>query len=250
MCPLAALESAILNGFNFSGRASREEFWWFTSAVWAFYLLAIIFDVSYLIVYFTQLGEAGTIALFAGLSQGAPLPQELTLAYFWTPLVFVITFIPSQAVAARRLHDAGYSARYLALLWAPLCLMPIAILGNLRGYFFSDQAAVNAEQASNLPGFLSVVCLAAMLVLLLRPSDPNRNGWGNPPRSAMTPRGALGSPLHTPRTKSQTETADRIIFEGYATLARTGPQDLQAQKRAEIRALYRERVLGGLRAEN
>ncbi|WP_047395995.1 DUF805 domain-containing protein [Chitinibacter sp. ZOR0017] len=81
---------AVQRGFqqltNFSGRATRAEFWW-----WALFQL-----MAYLAITLT-LGHqlAGTLLLLA-------------LA------------VPSLAVGVRRLHDIGRSGR-----WVVLCLLPV-----------------------------------------------------------------------------------------------------------------------------
>lgn len=78
---------------EFSGRASRSEFWWFT--------------------LFSALVSAGLSAIFGGLS----------VAWFFAVIV------PSLAVGVRRLRDAGLSWAWLFFLLLPFVgLIVLAVL--------------------------------------------------------------------------------------------------------------------------
>lgn len=97
MQPSEAVVHALRHYADFSGRASRAEYWWFTLAL--------------------------TVAL-AALSQPAAWPAAT---------LFVVALVPWLAVGARRLRDAGQSPWWLAILPAPvgglvivgfLCAMP------------------------------------------------------------------------------------------------------------------------------
>ena len=78
--------------FVFSGRASRSEFWWYQ----LFYLVVVGFPVSYI----------------------SPILDNV-----WT----LANFIPSIAVACRRLHDTDRSGwwQVLPAVCLPLVLIPI-----------------------------------------------------------------------------------------------------------------------------
>lgn len=88
-----AIQTVFRKYAEFSGRASRSEFWWFT-----------LFSA---LVYF------GTGALFSGLS----------VAWFFAAIV------PSLAVGVRRLRDAGLSWAWLFFLLLPFVgLIVLAVL--------------------------------------------------------------------------------------------------------------------------
>lgn len=80
---------------TFSGRASRSEYWYFV----LFYFL-LSFGANFLLVGFTFNGP-GAIELFASL----------------IPLAF---FLPSLAVAVRRLHDIDRTGWWLLIAFIPL----------------------------------------------------------------------------------------------------------------------------------
>ena len=78
MNPLESISSVFRNYVNFSGRAQRSEFWWFT--------------------------------LFSFVSQAI-----LNLVPFVGWIYGLVLLLPSLAVTARRLHDTGRSARWLLI---------------------------------------------------------------------------------------------------------------------------------------
>ena len=100
--------------FDFQGRSGRMEFWGFNLVVWpAFWLLVI----AYLAYY---LGDIYTAAM-----NGETFPEFIISG----PLLFIglilhlvssILYIPSLAVATRRLHDTNRG-----IWWLLLTLLPI-----------------------------------------------------------------------------------------------------------------------------
>lgn len=87
---------------NFSGRASRPEFWWWVLAV-------------FLLTALTQLIDAFLMAPMLGFDVGSETAgQPLSM------LVSIILFLPGLAVAARRLHDIGRSGWWLFLYLIPI----------------------------------------------------------------------------------------------------------------------------------
>ncbi|MBV6656500.1 MAG: DUF805 domain-containing protein [Devosiaceae bacterium] len=80
---------------QFSGRARRAEYWWWT--------------------LFVVLGSIG-LSIIDGLIFGFD-PTDLAIL---SPLFSLATFIPSLAVAFRRIHDTGKTAWWLLLMFIPL----------------------------------------------------------------------------------------------------------------------------------
>ena len=94
-----AVKQGFKKSFDFSGRATRAEYWWW-----------ILFN--YILIMF-----AGALGLL--LSQ-----IDESIAVIPTLIFILVNFIPSLAVTIRRLHDAGHSG------WA-LLLNLIPYLGGL-----------------------------------------------------------------------------------------------------------------------
>ena len=116
--------------FTFYGRSGRAEYWWFTLMQLGFSLITTIIDDL------LDLGKAG-----------APISSNMLLA--------LALFIPSLAVAVRRLHDMNrsgwailtYAGMYLAVTIGGLImsmifggfglvLMVLGIIGVTGGYIF------------------------------------------------------------------------------------------------------------------
>lgn len=115
-----AVTSVYTNYFNFQGRASRAEYWWFF--LFAF-LVGIVGNVL--------------IAVLGDTVGG--------LLY----LVFILgSLIPSIAVAVRRLHDTGKSG-----WWILIGLIPIVgFIVLLIFYLGKGEAGSNAYGANPLGG--------------------------------------------------------------------------------------------------
>lgn len=98
-----AIRRAFTNYCNFSGRASRSEYWWF-------YLFNII--ISYV------LAIPGGVFNFAAILNG----QEPTFNFFsiMTYVWGLFTFLPSFGLFFRRLHDTGRSGWWWLLGFIPL----------------------------------------------------------------------------------------------------------------------------------
>ncbi|EFR5459345.1 DUF805 domain-containing protein [Escherichia coli] len=93
--PLAWYKDVLFNNyFNYSGRASRREFWWYH--LFNLIFLGVLFCIDY------TLNDAG-------ISDGVYISSVYLLA----------TFIPLFTLQVRRLHDIGLSAWYLFVWCIP-----------------------------------------------------------------------------------------------------------------------------------
>ena len=123
---------------DFSGRASREEFWCFFGFVIITNAVAGIIGVL--------LGGGRTLSGAVGL----------------------LLLIPQLAVAVRRLHDVGKSGRELAIPCAMMLLVPVA---------FAFRGALPQIVALGFLG-ITVLAFAHLLTLFLKKGTtiPNRYG--------------------------------------------------------------------------
>ena len=102
-----AVASAFRKYFDFSGRASRSEFWWFFLFCILLYMLAF----SLTIIDIGQPDESNPEAF---------LSKALTS---WFGIDFIVTLIPSISVSVRRFHDINMSGWwYVALQIVPSIL--------------------------------------------------------------------------------------------------------------------------------
>lgn len=82
---------------DFTGRARRQEYWMFTLFQIMFVIVAVVLDS----------------VLGLSFSSGTP--------YGWIYLIYILaTFLPSLAVAVRRLHDVGKSGWFYLISLIPL----------------------------------------------------------------------------------------------------------------------------------
>jgi uncharacterized membrane protein YhaH (DUF805 family) len=171
-----SVKTCLTKYFQFSGRVSRSEYWWF-------------YATTIIAVY-------GTLALgFDGLSS----------------LLWLATFIPWLAVTWRRLHDSNLAGPWIfipaGLLIVGLYSFLFSILfqimpdmgttfedidmsddttlGELRGQM-SDQAVMNPidfELLTGNPTFLFIGAAGVVLAIYLkiRPSTPRPNRFGPNP---------------------------------------------------------------------
>jgi uncharacterized membrane protein YhaH (DUF805 family) len=156
---------ALRNKFNFSGRASRAEFW-------------VFFVVNYLILLL--LGVLAFAAVL-GLVKVPGLPGlgmaviGLLVGVGIVALVALLMLIPMLAVVVRRLHDSGRSASWL-LLYAPVVVL------NLLA------TTTRMPELRQLAVFLEATINIVMFVLMLLPSSPGVNRYG-PSSTAQAPDG-------------------------------------------------------------
>jgi uncharacterized membrane protein YhaH (DUF805 family) len=92
------------NMTNFSGRASRSEFWWF-------YLFIVI---------------VGTILSLIASATGADSSSGIGVNII-TFIIYVILVLASLSVSVRRLHDSNKSG-WLVLLNLLCCIGPIILI--------------------------------------------------------------------------------------------------------------------------
>ncbi|MBR0411423.1 MAG: DUF805 domain-containing protein [Eubacterium sp.] len=100
-----AISSVLHNYANFSGRARRSEYWYWTLAV------SVINSIL------TTIGQNSNIALITGLAG----------------IFSLATLIPGLAVGVRRLHDIGKSGG-----WLFIALVPIVGWILLLVWYFRD----------------------------------------------------------------------------------------------------------------
>ncbi len=102
MTPWGAVGRIVRNSVRFSGRATRGEFWWWV-LVLAFVLL---------------IASAVQLALpFLYARDFNPSARDLLSVFLGTGVaIWLVTLLPTTAVAVRRLHDTGRSGWWV-LLW-------------------------------------------------------------------------------------------------------------------------------------
>jgi uncharacterized membrane protein YhaH (DUF805 family) len=114
---VAAISSGFKNYINFKGKASRAQYW-----QWVLFtlLLALVLGIIEGVIWPPQ------------ATTGDPLTDIQFLSTDLTPLTTIsslILFMPNLSILARRLHDAGFSAKLLFLLIVPAAYSIFATIG-------------------------------------------------------------------------------------------------------------------------
>ena len=145
---------------DFSGRAPRAEYWWYTLAlIVAFVVLSIIesiVGIHHMILY-----------------NYGPL----------TALLWLGTIVPSIAVGIRRLHDTNRSGWWILLPIVPYCLAFIlggaAMVGGAASGSALGMSAGFGLAAVFL--FIGFICALVLLVFMVLPGTPGENRYGPNP---------------------------------------------------------------------
>jgi uncharacterized membrane protein YhaH (DUF805 family) len=162
MGPAQAIRTGLAKSFQFSGRASRAEFWWFAPC--GFALPALVIGLGY-----PRVTDHETVA-----------PVLLAAA---------IAALPVSAVSVRRLHDADKSGFVFLsglvstfITGAGLLVVSVGLFGLVTVVYATKGVlliglglAILSFNAAGGPGILD------LLFGLTAPSTPDVNRYGPPP---------------------------------------------------------------------
>ncbi len=170
--PVAATRRCMARYAQFSGRASRREFWWFWLVCVTGLWVALIFD-SILLT-----GEASADS--AAGRQTAPVFLPVTSAFA------LAVALPQLAVGWRRMHDTGRSG--LFLIYPLIVLTGIgtfaSVMGTTTSILSGDLAMLVSDVGDLVLGVaIIVLALSPLLVVwwLTRPGQRGANRHGPPP---------------------------------------------------------------------
>ena len=121
---LPAIKLAYSRYFDFGGRSTRAEYWWYQLYS---YIVSIVMTLSFLIGAIAGIGalfgdDDMTIAAIIGL-----------LLFLLCFLIILLSIIPAIAITIRRLHDSGKSSLLVWLLFVPL----VNIVAGVLVFIFS-----------------------------------------------------------------------------------------------------------------
>lgn len=158
------------NRFDFSGRARRNEYWFFM-----LFVMGLIFVVRLLALTFTV---------------GIMLLDSTLVATFMLPILYVMIIVPLIAVigplmsvSVRRLHDTNHSGFWFYAYFIPASLIVLMALGSFQYANSID------EIVRSIPELLSygivvmmVVSGFVMFIYSCLDSDPEANDYGPSPK--------------------------------------------------------------------
>ena len=130
-----AVVAGFKNYFNFRGKASRSEFWY-----WVLFtiLLSLVMGTIETVIWPAAPLDSEDIEAVLNAPLSAPTPL--------TSLANLLLFIPGLSVTARRFHDAGFSGKWLLLLLVPVAYSIFAVIGVVAisvDYFGSGLPSVD-----------------------------------------------------------------------------------------------------------
>jgi uncharacterized membrane protein YhaH (DUF805 family) len=160
---VGAVKSVFVNWNKFKGVATRREYWFFVlfSA-----LLGIVLSTVESIIW----PPVETADLIEALNQPTPL----------TGLSAIVLLIPTLSVTSRRLHDAGWSGKWLLLYITPFITLAFGVFGvvnYLQTTSSPELEALAVSVAYFVPTLLLLFAVAVFfLVLCLLPTKPKEAG--------------------------------------------------------------------------
>ncbi len=109
-----AVKTCFQKYFDFNGRASVAEFWWF---VLFQFLVSVVIAILVVIV-------AALMGAFAQDASGA-IAAGIIILFVFAGIVAIVVGLPLYAAQARRLHDMGQSGWWVLLNFVSLGLVPL-----------------------------------------------------------------------------------------------------------------------------
>ena len=146
------------NYFDFSGRASRGEFWW---AYLAFFIVSIILAI--------------VDAVIGGIIFGFTESEFLLNNGFFSNILTLVTFIGWISLTSRRLQDNGHSG------WWQLAYLSIIPTIFLWVFFVASDGNPVLLSFSIIFTIITLALYILILVWLILPPTEDENRWGRNP---------------------------------------------------------------------
>lgn len=180
----------LLRFADFSGRARRAEYWSFMGLQFLIYLACFVMIAgAFGSIRHDPSGAFMSILLWVGIMT----------------VVLVLFALPNYAVLARRLHDIGKSAIWMALLLPGIVaqattfssitrMVRLAASGGAMTEAEATHAAVAAAGGSALVSIIAMVCQLVLFIMTVLPGQTGPNRFGPDPKNpdAVSPEGASG----------------------------------------------------------
>ena len=151
------------NYFDFSGRASRGEFWW---AYLAFFIVSTILFVV----------DGVIVGMIFGFTDNELLSinenEFLSNNGFFSNIFSLVTFIGWISLTSRRLQDNGHSG------WWQLAYFSIIPTIFLWVFFISDDGNPVLLSFSIIFTIITLALYIMILVWLILPPTEDENRWG------------------------------------------------------------------------
>lgn len=191
-----ATRTCLRKYFQFSGRASRSEFWRFA-------LVTFLASLAVSVLNAAIFGPVTENELVVTLTQDGTPSNQLRQSQIYgpgplTPIITLVLLVPYLAAIARRLHDIGRS------IWSGVVAfaIPLGLLG-VTIYGFLETVPTDPSILAQIPDFPAEISLPAppaallaisvlsafgaviwFIVVLARQGDSAANRYGPPPATS------------------------------------------------------------------
>jgi len=150
MTPIDWAKRPIEKYADFSGRAPRAEYWWYTLGI---IVVAIAISIIESVVGLDHMvGPYGPLSL----------------------LFMLALIVPGLAVTVRRLHDTNRSAWWLLLIAPYVVAAVLAVMAMKTG-------SMAGLGSAGVFGIVGLVCAVVLLVFMVLPGTPGDNRYGPSP---------------------------------------------------------------------
>lgn len=172
---------------DFSSRARRKEFWWFTVIN---FIIMMILVIGFMVPFI----KMGYSTAMAGGSAEDIDESQIAIALLKNPFIYIYliyylaVLIPSISVFVRRLHDIGRSG-YWAFLYFGVCLLAQIVSAFSQTQSYNPAVAVIA--------FVLFVIAIIFLVWLFTDSQYGPNQWGPNPKGEGNPEDDTTTSIET-----------------------------------------------------
>lgn len=154
-----AVASAYKNAFNYGGRSTRSEYWWFV-------LFGAI--VSLLVVVAAAINAFGSIPDNATDDEALRIfVRAIAVA---VAICWLLAGVPLIALAFRRLHDMGQPGWWVGISTAIQLAVTVMT--------FTDASFVSSSLLSTLLSGVMNILQLVVLVMAIMPSQPFANKYG------------------------------------------------------------------------
>ena len=153
---------------QFSGRASRAEFWWF--------MLFVLIAYFVMMFLFAGMGMSMSQAVEPGGNPAGMLAAMggfgIVLLLFWLAMI-----IPTTAVQVRRLHDSGRSGWWIGGFWLLYLVYMVSAFSMAAGAVVDPSNPTPPSMAGlGVTMILGLVMFVLSIVLLIFYCLPGTNG--------------------------------------------------------------------------
>ena len=173
---LDALKLFFKNYFNFKGRASRSEYWWFILAFAIVYI--VISTIESIFIILSLFDDIYNDPYSFSYSASDAFKDIFLMP---SSLFYLAMMIGLLSLTARRLQDRGHTGWWQLANIIPGILFLIPYLAMLDSIITGGSFNPGAAIASIIFGIISFGTGVTMIVFLCLPPKEDENKWGRNP---------------------------------------------------------------------